>query len=163
MGRFFNISAIILLITIFISASAVAADPKIDLSKGQTLYVPAYSHIYFGRSRERPYQLTITLSIRNIDIENSITVTQVNYYASKGELVKNYAEKPITVKGFESIRYIIPAGDVSGGSGANFLVKWVSDKPVNPPIVESIMIGTQGQHGISFSSRGREIIAKPAP
>ncbi|MFC1811640.1 DUF3124 domain-containing protein [Thermodesulfobacteriota bacterium] len=37
-------------------------------------------------------------------------------------------------------------------------ITWKSDKFVNPPIVESIMIGTQTQQGISFTSRGRVII-----
>jgi len=58
----------------------------------------------------------------------------------------------------ESVRYIVPEDHRSGGSGANFIVEWESDKPVNPPIVETIMIGTQDQQGISFTSRGREIL-----
>ena len=58
----------------------------------------------------------------------------------------------------ESLRYVIPESDKSGGSGANFIVEWKSDKYVNPPIVESVMIGTQTQQGISFTSRGRVII-----
>jgi hypothetical protein len=38
------------------------------------------------------------------------------------------------------------------GSGAKFLVHWRADQPVSEPIVESIMIGTQMQQGISFIS-----------
>ncbi len=59
----------------------------------------------------------------------------------------------------ESLRYIIPESDESGGSGANFIVEWHSDKPVNRPIIESIMIGTKSSQGISFTSRGREILS----
>ena len=59
----------------------------------------------------------------------------------------------------ESERYIIPERDESGGSGANFIVEWHSDKFVNPPIIESVMIGAQSSQGISFTSRGREILS----
>lgn len=58
----------------------------------------------------------------------------------------------------ETSRYVVPQKDKSGGAGANFLVKWQSDTYVNPPIIESIMISTQMQRGISFTSRGQEIL-----
>ncbi|MBM9531452.1 DUF3124 domain-containing protein [Desulfoprunum benzoelyticum] len=48
---------------------------------------------------------------------------------------------------------VIPQDDSSGGSGANFIVKWQAAAPANPPIVETVMIGTQSQFGISFTSR----------
>ena len=67
-------------------------------------------------------------------------------------------ETLVTLKPLESIRYVIPEKDKTGGSGANFIVEWKSDKFVNPPIVESIMIGTQSQQGVSFTSRGQTII-----
>lgn len=127
------------------------------LSKGQTLYVPAYSHIYSGNS-DRPFLLTVTLSIRNIDLKESITITRVDYYETQGALVTQYLKKPQVLKPLESIRYIVPENDKRGGSGANFIVTWSADKTVNAPITEAIMIGTQTQQGISFTSRGREIL-----
>ena len=130
---------------------------KDRLSNGQTVYVPAYSHIYIG-NRERPFLLTITLSIRNIDQKQRITISEVGYYETQGKLVKRFLDKSITLKPLESLRYVIPENDKSGGSGANFIVKWKSDKLTNPPIIESIMIGTQNQQGISFTSQGREIL-----
>lgn len=51
---------------------ALAVDDNIELSKGQRIYVPAYSHIYSG-NKEKPFLLTVTLSIRNIDPTNTIT------------------------------------------------------------------------------------------
>jgi len=134
------------------------AEEKTGLSDGQAIYVPAYSHIYSG-SRERPFLLTITLSIRNIDPKHRIVITSADYFATQGKLLKGFLEKPITLNPLESIRYIIPERDEAGGSGANFIVKWKSEKPVNPPVVETIMIGTQSQQGISFSSRGQVILS----
>ena len=148
---------ILLLSLCFFSPQTVYADEKVGLSDGQTIYVPAYSHIYIG-NREQPFLLTVTLSIRNIDPKHQIKITLVDYYETQGKLLKKYVEKPVILKPLESLRYIIPERDTSGGSGANFIVEWKSDKFVNPPIVESIMIGTQNQQGISFTSRGRAII-----
>ncbi len=135
----------------------VYADEKIGLSDGQTIYVPAYSHIYSG-NREQPFLLTVTLSIRNIDPKHQIKITIVDYYETQGKLLKKYVEKPVIIDPLESLRYVIPERDKAGGSGANFIVEWKSDKFVNPPIVESIMIGTKSNQGVSFTSRGRTII-----
>lgn len=149
---------LILLAICFISPlSAYAAYPKNQLSKGHLVYVPAYSHIYSG-NRERPFLLTVTLSIRNIDPKNKIKITLVDYYETQGKLLKKCIEKPVVLKPLESFRYVIPQKDKSGGSGANFLVEWNSQESVNPPIIESIMIGTQSQQGVSFTSRGQEVM-----
>ena len=56
-----------------------------------------------------------------------------------------------------STRYIIMEGDKTGGSGANFIVKWKATQKVNPPIIEGVMIGTHSGQGISFVSRGQII------
>jgi len=102
--------------------------------------------------------LTVTLSIRNIDPNHQIKITLVDYYETQGKLLKKYIDKPTILNPLESLRYVIPEKDKSGGSGANFMVKWQSDKFVNPPIIESIMIGTQSQQGVSFTSRGQEVL-----
>lgn len=156
MKKIFFLSILILLWSPIITAGFASAEESITLSKGQTLYVPAYSHIYAG-DRELPMLLTVTLSIRNIDVNHPITLIYADYHGTKGELIKKYVEKSILIKPLESIRYVIPQKDKSGGSGANFMVQWESDKAVNPPIIESVMIGTEGQQGISFTSRGEVI------
>jgi len=148
---------VLLCIYFFSPLSLYAADKKIELSKGQHIYVPAYSHIYSG-DREKPFLLTVTLSIRNIDPNHQIKITVVDYYETQGKLLKKYIDKPTILNPLESLRYVIPEKDKSGGSGANFMVKWQSDKFVNPPIIESIMIGTQSQQGVSFTSRGQEVL-----
>lgn len=147
----------VLLSACFFSPLPLCAQEKIVLTDGQTIYVPAYSHIFSG-NREQPLMLTVTLSIRNIDPRHQIKITTVDYYETQGKRLKKYLNEPRILKPMESLRYVIPESDKSGGSGANFIVEWKSDKSVNPPIVESVMIGTQSQQGISFTSRGRVII-----
>lgn len=127
------------------------------LSTGQVIYVPAYSHIYIG-DRDVPFLLAVTLSIRNVDPNHPIKIVLADYYETEGKRLKKHIDKQVTMKPLESIRLFIPEKDKSGGSGANFIVEWKSDKPVNQPIVESIMIGSRGTQGISFTSRGQAIV-----
>jgi len=146
-----------MLIVVSSSLSLARADDMTTLSKEQMMYVPAYSHIYIG-DNERPFLLTVTLSIRNTDPKHKIKITRVDYYESQGKLLKKYLDKPVALNPLESKRYVVPESEKTGGSGAFFMVEWKSDKFVNPPIAESIMIGTQSQQGISFTSRGQVII-----
>ena len=133
------------------------ADEEPVLTDGQTIYVPAYSHIYSG-NREHPFLLAVTLSIRNIDPKHPIKITVVDYYETQGKRLKKYLNDPRILNPMESLRYVIPERDKSGGSGANFIVEWKSEQFVNAPVIESVMIGTQNQQGVSFTSRGRAIV-----
>ena len=127
-----------------------------ELSAGQTVYVPIYSHIYSG-VKGRPFDLAATLSIRNTNLQNSITLVSVKYYDSDGKLVADYLKKPMRMDALVSTRYIITEDDRAGGSGANFIVVWKSEQNLNPPIIEAVMIGTHSGQGISFLSRGQVI------
>jgi hypothetical protein len=126
------------------------------LSSGQLLYVPVYSHIYTG-DKERPFNLAVTLSIRNTDTKGTLRLTAVDYYDTEGKLVRSYLDSPRELGPLASIRYVVAERDVKGGSGANFIVRWESAAPVNAPVVESVMIGAQSGQGISFTSQAREI------
>jgi hypothetical protein len=132
------------------------ATEALPLSTGQTVYIPAYSHIYHG-NKETPLLLSVTLSIRNIDPNDSVTISAVNYHETQGSLVKEYIKEPVVLGPLGSERFIVPQKDNTGGSGANFIVEWHSEKAINPPIIESVMIGTQAQLGISFTSRGQAV------
>ena len=53
----------------------------------------------------------------------------------------------------------VPADDVRGGAGANFLVEWAADGPITEPAIEAVMIGTSGTTSYSFVSQGRRLEA----
>ena len=150
---FFSITA---LIQIFFFTLPLQAAENIKRSSGQTVYVSIYSHIYSG-VKARPFDLAAILSIRNVDTKHSLTLTAVTYYDTDGNLLKEYLTEPVRLKALASTRYIISEGDKAGGSGANFLVRWQSENKMNPPIIESVMIGTRSGQGISFVSRGQVI------
>jgi hypothetical protein len=133
------------------------AGDDIRLVSGQTVYVPIYTHIYSGL-KGRPFDLAATLSIRNTDPRQSITIVSVTFYDTEGKLIENYIDTPLQLGVLASTRYVIKEGEKkSGGSGANFMVIWKSDASVNPPIIEAIMIGAKSGQGISFVSRGQVV------
>jgi len=152
--RNISITFLVLLIVIFFSTSILAnAQKKNGLSTGQTIYVPAYSHIYSGNKGFQSL-LAVTLSIRNTNLNHAIEILSVDYYETQGKLLKRYISSPVILNALGSTRYTIPQKDKTGGSGANFIVQWKADRPVNTPIVEAIMIGSRA----SFISRGQAII-----
>lgn len=129
---------------------------RLNTSRGQTIYVPVYSHIY-QLNQQKTFNLTATLSFRNADLNRTLTLTKVLYYDSQGDIVKNYLTEPRTISPLASTSFVVEENDLRGGVGANFIVEWESENPVFPPVVEAVMISTSQQQGISFVSVGRVI------
>ena len=149
---------VLVLLTVMSSCMTRPVGAEMQLLKGQTVYVPVYSHIYSG-DREQPFYLAATLSIRNTDNKHAITITAVDYYDSQGKFLKHYLDKALSLGAMATKRYVVPESDKSGGSGAKFIIKWQSEQPVAEPLIESVMISTKTQQGISFTSRGRVLEA----
>nr|WP_279310674.1 DUF3124 domain-containing protein [Salinibacter ruber] len=59
----------------------------------QTLYVPAYSHIYV-RDAQRSMNLATTLSIRDTSPDRPLVLSTIDYYDSSGEYVRAYLDTP---------------------------------------------------------------------
>ena len=139
-------------------AAAKPAPPKAGtpptLVRSQTLYVPAYSHIYI-RDATRSMNLTTTLSLRNASPEESIKLSAIEYYDSSGDRVRSYLDTSRVLDPLASTYVVVEVGDIRGGVGANFLVRWHAETPVYPPIVETVMITTESTQGISFRSPAR--------
>ncbi|MEA5509554.1 DUF3124 domain-containing protein [Crocosphaera sp. UHCC 0190] len=133
---------------------AVTVD-KIKIIQGQTIYVPIYSHIYHINRQDNVINLAATLSIRNTDRLNPIIIKAISYYDTNGQLIKQYLENPVELKSLASTEVFIAGNDVTGGSGANFIVEWVAQNRVSEPIIEAVMISTASAQGISFISPGR--------
>ncbi|MBN1929469.1 MAG: DUF3124 domain-containing protein [Chlorobiaceae bacterium] len=131
------------------------AEP-LPFSKGQTVYVPSYSHIFVG-DRLKTFDLTTSLAIRNSDPDSPITVTKVDYFDASGRFIRHMLKTPLIVRPVSTLVYVIDESDKTGGVGASFVVTWKSSVKVSPPIVETVMIGTGMQQGISFTSRGRAV------
>lgn len=133
----------------------------LDVTTGQTVYVPAYSEIYYA-SRGRTIDLTVTLAVHNTDFEHAIVITSVRYYDSRGELLKEYLSEPVQLGPLASADFFVEASEQSEGVGTNFVVEWVAEEPVFEPIVEAIMLNTSNNQGVSLTSPGR-VISQIAP
>jgi hypothetical protein len=128
--------------------------PK-SVAAGQKVYVPVYSHIYAKGGK--PFLLEATLSVRNSDPNADITIASVRYYDTNGNLIKNYLDKAILLKPLATVEFLVAQKEIEGGSGANFIVEWISGSKVNKPVIEAVMIGIEAQTSISFVRMGIEI------
>jgi hypothetical protein len=129
--------------------------------RSQTLYVPAYSHIYI-RDAQRSMNLATTLSIRNTSPETPIILSTIDYYDSNGDPVRAYLDTARTLGPLASTYVVVETDDIRGGVGANFLVRWHASRAVSPPVVETVMITTESTQGISFRSTARVLHEDPA-
>jgi hypothetical protein len=148
-----DLVVVALLLMAFFSPIASA---EMSHLRGQTIYVPVYSHVYTG-NRALPVNLATTLSIRNTDMKYPITVASADYYNSDGKLVRRMAAKPFALAPMASTSIFIEEKDTSGGFGASFLVRWHAAKQVSTPIIECVMIGAYSGLGISFVSPGQPV------
>jgi len=105
---------LILVISCFSNTAEAQEDSRVKLSKGQSVYVALYSQIYIG-NRELPLGLSASLSIRNTDSQNSITVVGVDYYDSEGKLVKRHLSRPVRLKSMASTYFFVKTSDAIGG------------------------------------------------
>ena len=120
-----------------------------------TIYVPVYSHIYAKGGK--PVLLETTLSVRNTDPANPVTLTSIRYFDTQGELVQEYLDGEIELGPLESTEVLVQKRDSRGGSGANFIITWHADNPVHHPLAQAVMVGNADQHSISFLSAGRRL------
>jgi hypothetical protein len=144
---------------LFLSGFLGETPAEVNSARGQILYVPVYSEIPHG-DREHTLDLTVTLSIRNIDRKVAVTVKTVDYYSAAGTLVRSYAQEPRALSPLAAVEFVIKASDRGGGISAGFIVEWESEQPCVPPVVEAVMISTASTQGISFSSQARIVEEK---
>ena len=149
---------------LLLSAWAVPALAAEPLSKGQTVYVPVYSHVQHGNldSKGRPEVLLLSsmLSIRNVDPDHGITVRSVRYYDTAGKLLREYLQTPLVLAPLGSSDVFVEHKDSLGGTGANFLVDWTADAPVSAPLLETVNGYFFGAQSGVFTSRGVSVREK---
>jgi len=140
----------------FTSPGRVISGDNLELHTRQSVYVPAYSDIFFN-DVERTLDLAVSLVVHNTDAANPITITSMRYYDTDGNLVVEHMETPITLAPWATTSVVVEREDASGGIGANFIVDWKADRAVSAPVIESIMVSTAGSHGIGFTGSGQVI------
>jgi hypothetical protein len=129
--------------------------PNDSLDHG-TSYLSIYSEIY-SRTEHTTHDLTATVSLRNVNLHDTIYINTAAYYNTHGELRRSYFKKMIYIAPMETVEIVIDEVDKEGGTGANFLFHWSIPPLTQEPLFEGVMISTSGQQGLSFTTRGLRI------
>lgn len=151
-------SAVTIAAAAFVGFSFAQSPPS---SLGQVLYLPIYSHIYHGDldKQGKPTQtlLSAHVSIRNTNIQEPLKILYARYFDTDGKLVKEFIPNPLTIPPLGTHELFVQRSDVSGGSGANFLIAWSAHSSVNPPLVEALHSDIQPARTIIFITAARPI------
>lgn len=124
----------------------------------ETLYVPIYANVYHAENAQL-FPLTTTLSLRNMSMVDSVFVYAIDYYSTKGEVIRRYIkDKQMLALGpLESYDLVTDKKVTVKGTGDNYIVKWGRLKGDATLLVEAVMVSTSGQQGLSFVTEGKII------
>jgi hypothetical protein len=127
----------------------------------QTLYLPVYSHILHGeieRSGSPAKTLvSVLVSVRNTDTARPMRVTAAQYFDTAGQRIKEFVTAPRVIPPMGTLELYVPTSEDKGGSGANFLITWKADAPINPPVVEALHANLPAGRSIVFLTQARVI------
>jgi hypothetical protein len=137
-------------------ANSLTDMPSENLSVSGAFYVPAYSSVSMSQGKLRA-DFSVTLSIHNASEKRPLVLRRIAYFDTAGKLVENYLKAPVALKPFSTIEVFVPATDVRGGTGANFVVEWAAPGDIAEPVVEALMFGGIGSGHYAFISQGRPI------
>jgi len=119
-------------------------------------YLSVYSRIY-SLSEHKTHNLTVTASIRNISLKDTVYITKAEYFNTHAKPIHTYFDKPVYVAPLETIEIVIDEVDQDGGTGANFVFDWKIKPKSTEPFFEGIMISTYGAQGLSFTTQGKRM------
>lgn len=146
---------------LFVLVSPCWAQSAVSRLTGQTLYLPIYSHIWHGdvegQSKPMKTLLSVLVSIRNTDTSRPLQIVSARYYDTDGKSIKEYVASPQTLGPMATYELFVPRKDDTGGSGANFVITWKSQSPVNAPIVEAVHVNIVSGRSIAFTTSARPI------
>ncbi|MBF0626805.1 MAG: DUF3124 domain-containing protein [Magnetococcales bacterium] len=148
-------------IPLLLAEPAWSHDPHPRLSTGQSVYVPVYSTIWHGNLNDngKPSEILMSsmLSIRNTDPKYGMTITSAQYYDTGGRKLHEYVARPRLIPPMGSVDFFVEYQERQGGTGANFVVNWQAEQPINQPIMETIHVYHWGTQGQAFVTRGEVI------
>ena len=129
---------------------------KVPMLRGQLLYMPVYSNLPYSRGGAK-FDMKGYVAIHNTDLGERIRVTKVVYFDHDGKPVFDFLKgKPVELPPLATKDFQIPYEDKSG-LGSNFLVEWVSDRPVTEPLVECVTVSLIPNQSLGLLSRGKVI------
>ena len=146
-----------LIFALFGASTATFAQEARPLTKGQTVYLPIYSHMLYGNigksGKASNALLSALVSIRNTDGKRPLRILSARYYDTQGKMLGERVATPVTLPPYGTFELFVELNDASGGSGANFIIKWEADQAINPPLVESLHVNMDGGKAVIFMTQ----------
>lgn len=140
-----------------------AAQEPVPL-KAQSLYLPIYSHMLYGNlgkgGKASSVLLSALVSLRNTDARRPIRILSAKYFDTRGRLLGDRLGGAVVLPPLGTHELFVELNDASGGSGANFLVRWEADQPVNPPMVEALHANMDGGKAVIFMTRAVPVVGE---
>lgn len=147
----------LLVFALFAQSTAVLAQEIRNASRGQTLYLPVYSHMLYGNlgSKGRPSQVLLStlVSIRNTDAKRAMRITSARYYDTAGKLIGERIPAPLLIPPLGTHELFVELNDATGGSGANFVIRWEAAEAISPPLVEGLHANMDGGKAVIFMTQ----------
>lgn len=126
-------------------------------SKGQTLYLPIYSHMLYGNLDKKGNALRVPLSalvsIRNTDPKQPLRLLSARYFNTRGVFLRDYVPIALQLPPLGTAELFVALHDESGGSGANFLLRWDAEATISPPLVEAVHANMDGGKAVVFTTQ----------
>lgn len=146
-----------LVFALLAAATAAIGQEARPPSKGQTLYLPVYSHMLYGNLGKKggasSVLLSTLVSIRNTDSRRPLRVLSAKYFDTGGKLLGERLPVPVLIPPLGTHELFVELNDASGGSGANFLIRWDAEQAVNPPLVEGLHANMDGGKAVIFMTQ----------
>ncbi len=142
---------------LFSGSTAANAQEIRTLSSGQSIYLPIYSHMLYGNvgksGKVSQVLLSALVSIRNTDSKRPLRLLSARYYDTQGKLLSERVPTPVVIPPYGTHELFVELNDASGGSGANFVVKWDAEAPINPPLIEALHANMDGGKAVIFMTQ----------
>lgn len=162
-----TLAATALVYGLLATSTAVVAQEVRALSSGQSIYLPIYSHMLYGNvgksGKVSQVLLSALVSIRNTDGHRPLRILSARYYDTHGKLLSERVPKPVVIPPYGTHELFVELNDASGGSGANFVIKWDAETPINPPLVEALHANMDGGKAVIFMTQSVPIYDTAAP
>ena len=143
------------------AASVAPAQEARPPVRAQTLYLPIYSHMLYGNlgknGRASSVLLSALVSIRNTDQKRPLRILSARYYDTNGKLLGERVPVPLAIPPLGTLELFVELNDASGGSGANFIVKWDAEQPLSPPLVEALHANMDGGKAVIFMTQSTPV------
>jgi hypothetical protein len=142
---------------LFLASTAAIAQEVRQQVKAQTLYLPIYSHMLYGNlgrsGGASSVLLSALVSIRNTDAKRPLRILSARYFDTHGKSLNERVPSPVLLPPLGTHELFVELNDASGGSGANFIIKWEAEQPISPPLVEALHANMDSGKAVIFMTQ----------